>query len=380
MVRKGRLQPGRMFLVDTEHGRIVDDEEIKAELAAQHPYDEWLHAGRMLPRRPAARASTSCTRTASVTRRQQAFGYTEEELRLLVAPMAEAGAEPIGSMGTDTPVAVLSSAAAAAVRLLHPAVRAGDQPAAGRDPGGAGHLPGHRASGRSSNLLEATPAHCRQLVLPFPVIDNDDLAKIVHINADGDLPGYATVTVQGLYRVDGGGEALAAPAGGDLRRGLGGDRRPAPGSSCCPTADSTAELAPIPSLLLTSAVHHHLIREKTRTQVGLLVEAGDVREVHHVALLIGYGAAAVNPYLAMESVEDLVRSRRAHRDHPGEGGREPDQGARQGRAEGDEQDGHLHGGLLPRRPGVRGASAWARSWSTGTSPGPPPSSAGSAWT
>ena len=153
---------------------------------------------------------------------------------------------------------------------------------------------------------EPRPAHCRQVVLPFPVIDNDELAKIVHINADGDLPGFAAVTVRGLYRVDGGGEALRGAARGDLRRGVGGDRRRRPAHRAVrPRRD--ADLAPIPSLLLTSAVHHHLIREKTRTQVGLLVEAGDVREVHHVALLIGYGAAAVNPYLAMESVEDLVR-------------------------------------------------------------------------
>ena len=148
-------------------------------------------------------------------------------------------------------------------------------------------------------------------MLPFPVIDNDELAKIVHINADGDLPGYATHVVRGPLR-------RHRRRGRHARRGW---RRSSPR---CPQAiadgarfvvlsdrDSGRDLAPIPSLLLTSAVHHHLIREKTRTQVGLLVEAGDVREVHHVALLIGYGAAAVNPYLAMESVEDLVRSGRA---------------------------------------------------------------------
>ena len=148
-------------------------------------------------------------------------------------------------------------------------------------------------------------------MLPFPVIDNDELAKIVHINADGDLPGYATHVVRGLYDVTGGAERDAGAARGDLRRG----RPPAIAEGAriivLSDRDSGRDLAPIPSLLLTSAVHHHLIREKTRTQVGLLVEAGDVREVHHVALLIGYGAAAVNPYLAMESVEDLVRSGRA---------------------------------------------------------------------
>ncbi len=160
--------------------------------------------------------------------------------------------------------------------------------------------------GPEGNLLEPTPSSCRMLRLPFPVIDNDDLAKIVHINRDGDLPGYGTHVVKGLYRVDGGGAELArrldeicAEASAAI----------AEGARIVVLSDRHADAtwAPIPSLLLTSAVHHHLIREKTRTQVGLVVEAGDVREVHHVALLIGYGAAAVNPYLAMESVEDLAR-------------------------------------------------------------------------
>jgi glutamate synthase (NADPH/NADH) large chain len=161
--------------------------------------------------------------------------------------------------------------------------------------------------GPEGNALSASPSHARQLVLDFPVIDNDELAKIVHINADGDLPGYATHVVRGLYDVTGGAAAMRdrleeifAEVSQAISRGARfvvlSDR------------DSGRDLAPIPSLLLTAAVHHHLIREKTRTQVGLLVEAGDVREVHHVALLIGFGAAAVNPYLAMETVEDLVRA------------------------------------------------------------------------
>src|SRR5205807_9622305 len=144
-------------------------------------------------------------------------------------------------------------------------------------------------------------------VVPFPVIDNDELAKIMHVNDDGDMPGLAAVTVYGLYPVNGGGEAL--------RDSLDRVRREvstaiAAGARLIVLSDreSTEQMAPIPSLLLTSAVHHHLIREKTRTKVGLIVESGDVREVHHVALLIGYGAAAVNPYLAMETVEDLVRA------------------------------------------------------------------------
>ena len=305
VVRKGRLQPGRMFLVDTEHGRIVDDEEVKSELAAQHPYDEWLHAGRIFLKDLPEREHVVHT-ASSVVRRQQTFGYTEEELRLLLGPMARAGAEPIGSMGTDTPVAVLSTRPRLLfdyftqlfAQVTNPpldAIREELVTALGT------------AIGPEHNALDATPAHCRQVILDFPVIDNDELAKIVHINADGDLPGYATARVRGLYRVADGGEGLARRLEeifAEVSRAIEAGAR----FVVLSDRDSTADLAPIPSLLLTSAVHHHLIREKTRSHVGLLVEAGDVREVHHVALLIGYGAAAVNPYLAMESVEQLIRS------------------------------------------------------------------------
>ncbi len=305
VVRKGRLQPGRMFLVDTANGRIVDDEEIKADLAAQHPYDEWLLAGLVHLDDLPPREHVVHTH-ASVTRRQQTFGYTEEELRVLVAPMARAGAEPIGSMGTDTPVAVLSSRPRLLfdyftqmfAQVTNPpldAIREELVTSLGT------------AMGPEQNLLEATPAHCRQVLLPFPVIDNDDLAKIVHVNRDGDLPGFATVTVRGLYRVDGGGDALAARLEeicAEVSAAIADGAR----FVVLSDRDSDSVRAPIPSLLLTSAVHHHLIREKTRTQVGLVVEAGDVREVHHMALLVGYGASAVNPYLAMETVEDLARA------------------------------------------------------------------------
>jgi glutamate synthase (NADPH/NADH) large chain len=304
VVRKGRLQPGRMFLVDTDHGRIVDDDEIKTELAGQHPYDEWLHAGRIYLKDLPDREHIVHT-PASVTRRQQAFGYTEEELRLILAPMAQSAAEPIGSMGTDTPVAALSGRprllfdyfSQLFAQVTNPpldAIREELVTAMGT------------SIGSERNLLSASPAHCRQVVLSFPVIDNDELAKIVRINADGDMPGYAAFTVRGLYRVDGGAEALTERLE-EICREV--SEAIADGARLIVLSDreATADLAAIPSLLLTSAVHHHLIREKTRTQVGLLVEAGDVREVHHVALLIGYGAAVVNPYLAMESVEDLVR-------------------------------------------------------------------------
>jgi len=304
VVRKGRLQPGRMFLVDTAAGRIVDDGELKAELAADNPYQDWLHAGLLDLRRLPEREHVVYSHE-SVVRRQQAFGYTDEELRLLVAPMARDGAEAIGSMGTDSPIAVLSDRP----RLLFDYftelfAQVTNPPLDAIREALVTSL--STATGPERNLLDPTPASCRQITLPFPVIDNDDLAKIIHVNDDGDLPGFAAKVVKGLFPVAGGGAALR-DALERIRSEVSAAITAGTRLIVLSDRDSDAELAPIPSLLLTSAVHHHLIRERTRTQVGLIVEAGDVREVHHVALLIGYGAAAVNPYLAMESVEDLVR-------------------------------------------------------------------------
>ncbi len=304
VVRKGRLQPGKMFLVDTAAGRIVDDEEVKAALAAEHPYADWLHAGSLHLADLPGREHVVYTHE-SILRRQQTFGYTEEELRILLQPMARTGLEPIGSMGTDTPVAVLSEKP----RLLFDYfsqlfAQVTNPPLDAIREELVTSLSG--SIGPEQNLLDPTAASCRQIVVPFPVVDNDDLAKIVQVNDDGDQPGLSAVTIYGLYPVNGGGEALR-DALDRVRREV--STAIAAGARIIVLSDreSTETMAPIPSLLLTSAVHHHLIREKTRTQVGLLVEAGDVREVHHVALLIGYGAAAVNPYLAMETVEDLVR-------------------------------------------------------------------------
>ncbi|HEV7875327.1 MAG TPA: glutamate synthase large subunit, partial [Nocardioides sp.] len=304
IVRKGRLQPGRMFLVDTEEHRIIEDEEVKAGLAAERPYDEWLHAGLIHLDDIPDREHIVHTH-ASVTRRQQIFGYSEEELRILLTPMANSGYEPIGSMGTDTPIAALSEKP----RLLFDYfsqlfAQVTNPPLDAIREELVTSLNG--TIGPEANLLEPAPASCRQVVLPFPVISNDDLAKIRHINRDGDMPGFIAHVARGLYPVEGGGAAMAERIEAICQEV---SDAIADGARVIVLSDrhSTAELAPIPSLLLTGAVHHHLVREKTRTQVGLLVEAGDVREVHHVALLVGYGAAAVNPYLAMESVEDLAR-------------------------------------------------------------------------
>ncbi|MEV2233363.1 glutamate synthase large subunit [Streptomyces phaeochromogenes] len=305
VVRKGRLQPGRMFLVDTVEHRIIEDDEIKAGLAAENPYAEWLEAGEIELEDLPEREHIVHTH-ASVTRRQQTFGYTEEELRVILAPMAKSGGEPLGSMGTDSPIAALSERPRLLfdyftqlfAQVTNPPLDAIREEL----------VTSLRSSlGPGGNLLEPTAASCRSVTLPFPVIDNDELAKLIHINADGDMPGMKAATLSGLYRVSGGGDSLAARIEEICTEA---DAAIENGARLIVLSDrhSDAEHAPIPSLLLTAAVHHHLIRTKQRTQVGLLVEAGDVREVHHVALLIGFGAAAVNPYLAMESVEDLVRA------------------------------------------------------------------------
>lgn len=303
VIRKGRLQPGRMFLVDIQSGRIIEDDEIKQSLANNAPYGEWLHAGIVRLSDLPAREHIIYPHS-SVLRRQRAFGYTEEELRMIVTPMAKSGIEPIGSMGTDTPIAALS----AKPRLLfdyfsqlfaqvtNPPLDAIREELVTSLGGSIG--PEH-------NLLDPGPASCRQISLAFPVIDNDELAKIIHVNADNNYPGLSTHVVRGLFAISRGGQGLQERIE-EIRAEVSEAISQGVRIIVLSDRDGDAENAPIPSLLLTSAVHHHLIREKTRTKVGLVVESGEVREVHHVALLIGYGAAAVNPYLAMESAEDLV--------------------------------------------------------------------------
>jgi glutamate synthase (NADPH/NADH) large chain len=305
VVRKGRLQPGRMFLVDTEAGRIVDDDEIKEALSRDHPYAEWLDDGQIeLEDLPPRLMLTP--QHASVVGRQRLFGYTNEELRLILQPMARSGAEPLGSMGTDTAIAVLSDRP----RLLYDYftqlfAQVTNPPLdAIREELVTSLL---SSLGPEANLLEPTAESCRQIVLPMPVIDNDDLAKLLYVNEDGSTPGFRAFAIDGLFEVSGGGEALRA-AIEDVRSKV--SAAIADGADVIVLSDrnSTAELAPIPSLLLVSAVHHHLVREKTRTRVGLVVESGDAREVHHMALLKGFGAAAINPYLAFETLDDMIAS------------------------------------------------------------------------
>jgi glutamate synthase (NADPH/NADH) large chain len=324
VVRRGRLQPGKIFLADTGGGRIVEDEEVKTALAAKHPYQDWLHAGLLQLDDLPARKRTVIGEHDLITK-QRTFGYTEEELRVILGPMARTGAEPIGSMGTDTPIAVLSDRPRLVYDYFSQLFAQVTNPP----------LDAIREElvtslsttlGPEQNLLEPTPASCRQIVVPFPVIGEDALAKIVHINDDRDLPGFASYVVDGRYGPAGGGEALRAriaevckDVDAAIERGARlivlSDRTTGPlafgeldgnrGTGSFPVIGSNHGLIPIPSLLLTGAVHEHLIKKKTRTQVGLVVESGDARECHHIALLAGYGATAVCPWLALESVREL---------------------------------------------------------------------------
>ncbi|GAA4778364.1 glutamate synthase large subunit [Citricoccus nitrophenolicus] len=319
IVRKGRVAPGRMFLVDTAEGRIIEDNEIKAEVANANPWREWVQENLIsladLPEREHVDYSST-----SVAHRQRTFGYTTEELRLLIGPMAEKGAEPLGAMGTDTPIAVLSKRPRLLFDYFTQSFAQVTNPPL--DSIREEIVTSMRTSiGPDGNLLSGERVHSRHVSLEFPVIDNDQLAKIVNLRvapesgaesgagtgAASATGAKATLKVRGLYRVDGGAAGLrdrlteiCEQVSAAVNRGVQfivlSDR------------DSNAQWAPIPSLLLLSAVHHHLLSSANRTRASLLVEAGDVREVHHVAVLIGYGASAVNPYLAMESAEDLVRT------------------------------------------------------------------------
>ncbi|GAB3717095.1 glutamate synthase large subunit [Nocardiopsis nanhaiensis] len=299
VIRKGRLQPGRIFVVDTAQGRIIEDEELKAELANEHPYQEWIDNGVL---RLADLPEADPAPVTELNLAQQVFGYTEEELRIILTPMARTGAEPIGSMGTDTPVAALSDRSRQLfdyfsqnfAQVTNPPLDAIRE-----------EMVTSLATllGAEHNILADTPGDNQRLVLPTPVVDQAQLAAITA--AGRTNPALATFTVDGTYPVDGGGDALSARLA-EINTEV--SAAIADNAHILVLSDRAADAtrAPIPSLLLTGSVHHHLVREKTRTEVGLLIEAADVRECHHVALLVGYGASAVNPYLALETVRDMV--------------------------------------------------------------------------
>src|SRR5438477_8462329 len=297
---KERLHPGRIFLVDTVQGRIVSDEEIKAQLAAEHPYGDWLRQNQV-HLEDVAPAPVAESDHATVLTRQMAFGYTHEDLRLLLAPMAKNGEEPIGSMGTDTALAVLSDRPRPLYDYFKQLFAQVTNPPLDQI---REELVTAMEStiGPEGNLLRAEPASCRQIVIEDPVLSNAEVAKLTHVGARG----FKSFTLPMLWPVTEGAAGLER-ALESLQRAA--SAAIAGGANIVILSDRglTCEQSAIPSLLATAAVHHHLVRRGERTRCGLVIETGDAREVHHMCLLIGYGAGAVNPWVAFETLDDMIR-------------------------------------------------------------------------
>jgi glutamate synthase (ferredoxin) len=300
VLHKGRLQPGRMLLVDTEEGRIVGDEELKCRIATEHPYRLWLDTHLVsledLPAAPPVRDPAHET----VLLRQHAFGYTFEELRVIVGPMAKEGVEPVGSMGTDTPLAVLSHRPQLLYNYFKQLFAQVTNPPI--DCIREEIITGWETMvGAERNLLVPEPESSRQVKLTTPILTDDELEKLRHIN----LPGYTAVTLPMLFTAGEGGPGLERAMDTLCRQA---SRAIAEGASILILSDRGVDRrrAPIPALLAVAGLHHHLIREGTRTKVGLVLESGEPREVHHFAALIGYGASAINPYLAYETLGDMI--------------------------------------------------------------------------
>ena len=303
VVFKSRLQPGRMFLVDPSQGRIIGDDEIKRELSASKPYSTWLAENVVSLDQLKAPQKAPDPSHETLQAHQKAFGYTLEDLRMILEPMAATGAEPVGSMGNDAPLAVLSDRPQLTFNYFKQVFAQVTNPPldAIRE-----ELVTSTESfiGRERNLFEETPEHCRQLKLEEPIITSEELEKIRAI----DVQGITATTISTLFPARMGEGALERAVDELCVRA---SRAVDDGYSIIILSDRGVdrEHAPIPSLLATSAVHHHLIREGSRTRVGLVVESGEPREVAHFALLLGYGAGAVNPYLAFQTLESLVQER-----------------------------------------------------------------------
>jgi glutamate synthase (ferredoxin) len=309
ILTKGRLQPGRMFLVDTEEGRILDDEELKHRIATEHPYAEWLRDNIVrLDELPAPSEATAPS-GPSLIGRQQVFGYTDEELKLVLAPMALGGNESIGSMGTDTPLAVLSERPQLLynyfkqlfAQVTNPPVDAIREELI---------MSTDTTIGPEENMLEPSPRCARLIKLASPILTNEELEKLRYLGQSENRAAashFKSLTLPMLFEKSGGGRGLERALDELCRRS---SEAITEGYGIIILSDRgvTAELAPIPALLAVSCIHHHLIREGTRTQVGFCIESGEPREVHHFALLLGYGAAAINPYLAFETLAHMVES------------------------------------------------------------------------
>src|SRR5436305_8401823 len=297
---KGRLQPGKMFLVDTVEGRIVSDKEIKKRLSARQPYIDWLNANQItldqLPEPTRVHASDHAT----ILSRQRAFGYTDEDLKMIIEPMAAKGEEPVGSMGTDTPLACLSDKPQPLFNDFKQLFAQVTNPPI--DPIREEMVMSLISYiGTERNILDETPENCHTLKLPHPILSNRDLEKLRRVSR-GDL---LAITLPALFRAADGEAGLRSALDELSKRASLAVKS---GYTLLILSDRGVDknYAPIPSLLALAAVHNLLVRDETRTQVALIIESGEPREVMHFALLIGYGASAINPYLAIETLEDLA--------------------------------------------------------------------------
>ena len=300
VMKKGRLQPGKMFLVDTVEGRIVSDQELKQSLYSRQPYALWLKEHQVTLEQLADPPRQHGTDRDTILSRQRAFGYTDEDLRMLLAPMAEKGEEPVGSMGTDTPLACLSDKPQPLFHYFKQLFAQVTNPPI--DPIREEMVMSLISYiGTERNILEETPQHCHTLKLPHPILTNSDLEKLRRVS-QGD---FLATTLPTLFPAEDGEKGLERALDQLCRRASLSIQS---GYTLLILSDRGVdrEYAPIPSLLALAAVHNHLVREETRTQVALIIESGEPREVMHFALLIGYGASAVNPYLAIETLEDLA--------------------------------------------------------------------------
>ena len=298
---KGRLQPGKMLLVNLAEHRIVPDEEIKHILSSRQPYGQWLKENQLTLDALPQPARVYGFDPETILTRQRAFGYSEEDLKMLLGPMAAQGEEPIGSMGVDTPLACLSDRPQSLFNYFKQLFAQVTNPAI--DPIREELVMSLTSYiGTERNILEETPQHCHTLKLPHPILTNLDLEKLRRVSW-GD---FLATTIQTLFRVNGGAEELERALDFICRRADGAIRD---GYRILVLSDRGVdkEYAPIPALLALTAVHNHLVRSRTRTQVALIIESGEPREVMHFALLIGYGASAVNPYLAIETLEDMTQ-------------------------------------------------------------------------
>ena len=298
---KGRLQPGKMLLADLKQGRIISDKELKSSLYGRNPYQLWLKENQItldqLPEPPREHGTDPDT----ILQRQRAFGYTDEDLRMILAPMAEKGEEPIGSMGTDTPLACLSDKPQPLFNYFKQLFAQVTNPPI--DPIREEMVMSLISYiGTERNILAETPQHCHTLKLPQPILTNKDLEKLRRVS-QGD---FLATTLPALFPVEDGEKGLKRALDALCRRASLAIKS---GYTLLILSDRglDTDYAPIPSLLALTAVHNHLVREETRTQVALIIESGEPREVMHFALLIGYGASAINPYLAIETLEDMVK-------------------------------------------------------------------------